>query len=623
MFFGSILGAKPRDDGWACPRRRISQGTLVVRINTFLETRGWLVDRAGVADEAVEREVARKRSFERTLLKARALREGVSDIGPDDVRDVLIGAGWDWSGRELLPHQQQGVIHGLTAGNAANFSVPGSGKTAIALAIAVAHMAAGTIDSVLVVGPLACFAPWERETALAVGDRYTVRRVRGSARRRSNAYQAIGDHEIMLVSFASAAVDRLALIDFAKGRKLMIVVDESHRVKRFRGGMWAPALVEIAAYARIRLILSGTPMPQSGRDLYTQLNVLWPGGQLTGPRDSFAARVDTDFNSVLVDILPFISRTPKKALGLPEYEVVRHQVPMSGTQAEIYDLIEANFRRRMDGASTWQDKIDRLKRGRPIRLLQAAANPDLLNTRDSYYRVPRVEGAPPTLLERLADYRRSESPAKSERAIELLADAANKREKVVCWSNFVPNLDQFSDLVRRRLSIPCYQIDGRVPTDDDPRVDDPSAQRENPDDLDTRERIIDRFLTESGPAVLVTNPASCSESISLHHGCHTAIYLDRTYDCAQFLQSIDRIHRLGLAADVKVTIHILLATVNDRATVDALVDASIGRKEMVMKQLLEGAELMPFSLSDDPLKNAEGNDVDLAELLHFLLGEER
>jgi hypothetical protein len=30
----------------------------------------------------------------------------------------------------------------------------------------------------------------------------------------------------------------------------MLVVDESHRVKRFRGGQWAPALIDLARYAR-------------------------------------------------------------------------------------------------------------------------------------------------------------------------------------------------------------------------------------------------------------------------------------------------------------------------------------------------------------------------------------
>jgi hypothetical protein len=121
----------------------------------------------------------------------------------------------------------------------------------------------------------------------------------------------------------------------------------------------------------------------------------------------------------------------------------------------------------------------------------------------------------------------------------------------------------------------------------------------------------------------VTNPASCSESISLHRGCHNAIYLDRTYDCAQFLQSIDRIHRLGLPPEVTVQIHILLATVNGSPTVDHLVDASLLAKEAVMRELLEGAELRPLEQSADPADDAEGTEQDLAALLRYLLGEEQ
>ena len=45
--------------------------------------------------------------------------------------------------------------------------------------------------------------------------------------------------------------------------------------------------------------------------------------------------------------------------------------------------------------------------------------------------------------------------------------------------------------------------------------------------------------------VLVANPAACAESISLHKACSHAIYYDLSYNCAQYLQSLDRIHRVG------------------------------------------------------------------------------
>jgi hypothetical protein len=167
-----------------------------------------------------------------------------------------------------------------------------------------------------------------------------------------------------------------------------------------------------------------------------------------------------------------------------------------------------------------------------------------------------------------------------------------------------------------------FQVDGRVPTDDDPTCDSQVGARRNPTDIDTRERVIARFLGTTGPAVLITNPASCSESISLHTTCHNAIYLDRTYDCAQFLQSIDRVHRLGLPHDVVVQIHILRATVGGVQTIDGLVDLSLLGKEADMRQLLEGAALAPIDQSLDPSVDAEGSGIDLDALLRYLLGEE-
>ncbi len=227
-------------------------------------------------------------------------------------------------------------------------------------------------------------------------------------------------------------------------------------------------------------------------------------------------------------------------------------------------------------------------------------------------------------MERLADYTAHERPAKSLAALQLIERITEEGGKVVCWSNFIGNLDQFSALVRDEIDAPCFQIDGRVPTGDAPIDDqDIGPQRANPQDIDTRERLIERFLATDGPAVLVTNPASCSESISLHRGCYNAIYLDRTYDCAQFLQSIDRVHRLGLPLNVNVRIHVMQATQDGAPTIDHLVDASLLAKDAVMRELLQGAELRPLDQSEDAAVDADGADQDITALLRYLLGERR
>ena len=622
MMFGSVLGASPRTDGWRCPRRRGPMEDLAVRINSFLEREGWSVVLTGLASAAVERAAEQERSFQRTRQSAEGFRSGTTHIDLAQVRATLTEFGWDDNQRRLLDHQERGLIHGLTAVNAANFSVPGSGKTATTLAVAAVHLQANTIDVLIVVGPLSCFEPWETEAAAALHGRLTPVRVRGNREQRRELYQSVQPRQVLLLSYATATADLSRLTNLCDSFKTMLVVDESHRIKRFRGGVWAPALQEIAKHARVRIILSGTPMPHSGRDLYSQLRVLWPSAELTGPRDTFAAEVDRDFGQVLQRIQPFLTRTPKEALGLRPYEVMRHEVALQGTQKDVYDLIASGFRRRIERADLWTEKIESLRRGRPIRLLQAATNPNTLNSPDNHYRLPRLENPNPTLMERLATYAARETPAKFEAALEIVGQIIESGGKVVCWSNFISNLDQFAKYVRDRLSVPVFQVDGRIPVGDEAEYDDPSPGNGRPLELETRESIIARFLGTVGPAVLVTNPASCSESISLHHGCHNAIYLDRTYDGALFLQSIDRIHRLGLSPDARVSIHIFRSTIDGLPTIDHLVEESLHRKEQRMRRLLEGAELAPLAQHIDPSVTADGDEEDLAELLRYLLGEE-
>ena len=614
-FFQAVLGGRPFDDGWRVPRRGRRMQDLVVRINGFLETEGYDISRGELAAKGVELALERRRSLERASAESRSWKAGHSAIDSEWVADQLEGLGWRPE-RRLHPHQLRNVCHALAAVNQANFSVPGAGKTATALAAGLLHFNTGTIDALLVVGPLACFEPWESETAAAVGTLFRPMRVRGSARPRRESYADVTRGGLLLISYAMAASDRLALMAMCERLNVMLIVDESHRIKRFRGGVWAPALTEIAELARVRMILTGTPMPNSPRDLYSQINVLWPSGLLTGSRSHFASRVDRSLAAVHSSIQPFTTRTAKSELGLPPYRIERHSIPMAGTQADIYRLIRNRLRDQLDDADTWEDKLEALRRARPIRLLQAASNPDLLNHPDDAYRLPRVPPTNPTLMERLTRFAATDRPAKSDAALRLVIGLAEEGKKVVCWSNFIRNLDSFNELLRRELGIPVFQVDGRVPASDDPLQD---RRDGDVSEDDTRERRIEQFLSVGGPAALVTNPATSSESISLHRACHNAIYLDRTYDAALFFQSIDRIHRLGLPDDADVTIHILQATIGGDDSIDQLVDASLLSKQEAMEEMLGGAEIHPLHQdAADP----EGSPVDLEQLIRYLVGEE-
>lgn len=624
LFFRGVLGGNYVDGGWRIPCRGANGNELIVRIARRLEAAGRTLEaESDQVDLALKHEIERVRSFDRARRAGEVLL-GLGDhadvhVPPlDELLERITNYGWNSEERTLLPHQERGLAHAMTVVNAANFSVPGAGKTATALSVIAAHLAMNHIDAVVVVGPLSCFRPWEHETAIALPGRLDVRRVRGRQREeRARLWQRTEAGSLLLCSYATATSDQHAIERLCGRLRVMLIADESHRVKRFRGGQWAPAVVAIARVARVRMILTGTPMPQSPLDLWSQFNILWPGEEATGSRINYQARADADFGSVIRSLEPFFTRTPKVELGLTLPRVITHPVEFTPVQHEVYELIENRLRQAIPDAASWQDKLDALRKARPIRLIQSASNPDLLNEEDGFFRIPPVAAPTGTLMERLNRYReQGELPAKFLWALEHLDALKQANEKCVVWTNFIRNIDQFSRLARERLDVPVFSVDGRVPA-----ADDPTASLA--DELDeTREARIDQFLDHDGSSILVANPAACAESISLHSRCHTAIYLDRTHDCARWLQSIDRIHRLGLPAGVIVEIHVPETVMDGRATIDSLVDAALRRKSATMAQLLEGAELRAAQAPDqDTLDAAEGSHEDLEAVLRYLLGE--
>src|SRR4029077_15256012 len=71
--------------------------------------------------------------------------------------------------RKLKEHQLKAALHLLGVENGANFSVPGSGKTTVVLAVFAWLKHLGHVDSIFVVGPPACFVPWQSEYESTIG----------------------------------------------------------------------------------------------------------------------------------------------------------------------------------------------------------------------------------------------------------------------------------------------------------------------------------------------------------------------------------------------------------------------------------------------------------------------
>jgi SNF2 family DNA or RNA helicase len=218
-------------------------------------------------------------------------------------------------------------------------------------------------------------------------------------------------------------------------------------------------------------------------------------------------------------------------------------------------------------------------------LLQLVSNPALL--------VGRNHGLPEKLLHAAV----VEGAPKLNWAVDRARELASKGDKVLIWTNFISNVEA---IAARLADLEAQAIFGAVPTGSE-------------EDDDTREGKIRRFKTDANCFALVANPQACAEAISLHMQCHHAIYVDRTYNAAQFLQSQDRIHRIGLPPDQTTYIDVLACPHSIDISVERRLDQKIQRMRNVLNDNSIGLDMYWSDTEEDDF------DIeDAADLLQLL-----
>ena len=114
-------------------------------------------------------------------------------------------------------------------------------------------------------------------------------------------------------------------------------------------------------------------------------------------------------------------------------------------------------------------------------------------------------------------------------------------------------------------------------------------------DFEIKKNIMEEFNDNNSDLdALVALPQACSESISLHKACQNAIYYDLNYNAAEFLQSLDRIHRVGGSEIHPVYYNFL----HYEKTVDTKIFEKVFLKADRQMQIIEEDNLT-FDLSED------------------------
>ncbi|MBL1231100.1 MAG: DEAD/DEAH box helicase [Flavobacteriales bacterium] len=450
--------------------------------------------------------------------------------------------------RKLKQHQLKSAYHFYTLQNGANFSVPGSGKTTTILSVYEKLRIEGKCNLLFIVGPPSCFQPWKNEFKETLGRTPDSIILSGSSKssRKSEYFRSKEDaYELYLSTFHTALNDYVDIKKFFSqiGVNVFLIIDEAHYMKQL-GGSWANALLEIGKHAVYRGVLTGTPIPKSYKDVFNLFDFLWEENSPLSEDDKIQIDIweksnkNEDIKSLLeARIGPLFYRVRKKDLGL--MPAVFHEpilVKMNEVEKSIYDSIKAKiFELNQSDYFENEEVLNKLWRGRMMRLRQSVSYPKLLLSAIDNYSENILESS--ELENKIKNYDKLEVSGKLEALSNLVMDLRKSGQKVLIWSNFIGTLK----LIKKHFNSigeKAELIYGKTPV----RKDDTILIGEEK----TREDIRDEFLdTESGLDILIANPAACAESISLHKSCFHAIYYDLSYNCAQYLQSLDRIHRVG------------------------------------------------------------------------------
>lgn len=433
-----------------------------------------------------------------------------------------------------LPHQKVGTKFLRDRQAAGLFDEQGLGKSKQLIDAVAQDIAAGVLDGALIICPNILKNTWGEEIEKHCDLRYAVFGAGRKARR--DAFRSLRA-AFYVINYEAVAAEVVSLRALLRFKRIALVLDESHRIKSPEAKVTA-AVLSLRKEAAKRYIMTGTPVANTPEDVWSQIFFL-DGGELLGDTfDKFSARylapgggyrrID-ELRAHLDEI--GLRREKEGTVNLPRKTVSRVSVAMAPRQREMYDQLREELQlwvRSLSGEEVISQAENILTR--LIRLAQIASNPGLID----------------------AGY--SETPAKFALLDELLETYLPRAQKIIVWTSFVPNIGRLKD---RYPHLQPVTLHGEMTND-------------------ARVAAVKAFKSDPAVRLLIANPAAAREGLTLTESS-CAIYLDRTFNLVDFLQSQDRIHRLSQTRDCDIVI--LLG----QRTVDELIDFALAQKHRLAR----------------------------------------
>lgn len=482
----------------------------------------------------------------------------------------------------LKPMQLISAYHHFVLRTAMDFSVPGSGKTFTSYGLFIYLYVTHKVNKLIVIGPLNSFLAWKNEPEKIFGDK----------------------HEFKVFNYNEHKLDWKTVIDESKNKftiflfnyeffqdknkvnfiannllddKSMVVLDEIHRMKGIDSTRAKSIVNLLKSYfhrPRYILALTGTPSPNEFRDFNNYIELLYPEDvkryltPLALVNLNKADKKDTSSTSLRIQEVawPLYTRTNKEDLGVPKAnddDLTTLCVKPTVAEQKITDLVIAKCK---DSFSSF------------IRQIQASSNPSLLlnaintseesnldilvNDQFQVHQNLTFNSEEQKLIKSIG------LSSKTKRTLDFIEEKVAQDKSVIVWCLFVNTIDLVVAKLREK-GIKVVRVCGK---DNNPEI--------------RNERIND--FKAKRVMVLVTNPNTLAESVSLHETCHDAIYLEYGFNLTYLLQSKDRIHRVGLKEGTQTNYYFAITkSLNKFPSIDELIYNRLQEKAKRMYNVID------------------------------------
>lgn len=394
----------------------------------------------------------------------------------------------------------------------------------------------------LVVCPSSLVWNWNREAA-AFCPNLRVLAIEGSAR--SEQFSKIPEHDLVITSYALLRRDAEHYKPFVFSTTIL---DEAQHIKN-PGSQNARAACAIRSKARF--ILTGTPLENSIRDLWSLFEFLIPG--YLGTRKDFQDRYEKPlaigesggiWPRLLRRVRPWMLRRTKSEIlkDLPPKIEQVVQVELNAEQKAAYTQLQIAARAEVDamresGGAARMKVLTAL-----LRLRQACCDLRLLN---------RETNAP---------------SAKIDALLELLGEAVDGGHRTLVFSQFTSMLDLIAPSLDE-AGISWCRLDGSTKD---------------------RGAVVERFQSDPSISVFLISLKAGGVGLNLT-GADTVIHFDPWWNPAVEAQATDRAHRIG-QQNVVTSIKLIA-----RDTVEERVLEMQAKKKMLSIELLDPESITGLS----------------------------